>query len=305
MSSIISIIIPCYNQGKYLDEALKSVLEQTFAHWECIIVNDGSSDDTERIAEEWTERDKRFKYVYKQNGGLSSARNAGLDIAIGDYIQFLDSDDYITTTKFEKSLQELNLSKNTDKKVAVSNFRMFVDNVDVSSGPFCKLSADLINFENLLYNWEDWFSIPIHCALFRSSLFSEFRFPEDLKSKEDWVMWVSIFHKDCKAVFIDEPLALYRTNPQSMTKTKDMLLDFIKAYQYFNIFLTEEEYHNFSVSLISRYYKKSNVLKFRLKTTKESYTYQTGLLIKKGLKNLGLLPLSRIFFSFILKLKSK
>lgn len=83
---LISVIVPCYNQAQYLDECLQSVVEQTYPNWECIIVNDGSPDNTEEIALQWTEKDSRFIYIKKENGGLSSARNAGLEIAKGKWI---------------------------------------------------------------------------------------------------------------------------------------------------------------------------------------------------------------------------
>jgi len=304
-NNLISIIVPCYNQGQFLDETLLSVFNQTYANWECIIVNDGSKDNTKEIAENWIKKDSRYKYFDKENGGLSSARNLGLENVKGDFIQFLDSDDCIEKTKFEKSLNELKSSKNTDVKVVVSNFRMFTDNINNTSEPYCNLNAEVLSFENLLYNWDESFTIPIHCALFDSSLFNKFRFPEHLKSKEDWVMWVSLFHNNCKGIFINETLAFYRINSASMTKTKDMLPDFIKAYEHFKFFLTEEEYFNFSVLLISRFYRANTSLKYRLRITKESNTYQTGLLIKKVLKKMRVLKLAKHFFPTILKLKSK
>ena len=78
----ISVIVPCYNQAQYLDECLNSVLEQTYKDWECIIVNDGSPDNTEEVAKEWVKKDSRFKYFYKNNGGVNSARNSGLKLFI-------------------------------------------------------------------------------------------------------------------------------------------------------------------------------------------------------------------------------
>ena len=88
----VSIIIPCYNQAEFLEETLGSVLKQTHTNWECLIVNDGSTDVTEKIAQQFISKDQRFKYFFKENGGLSSARNYGLDQSTGNYIQFLDSD---------------------------------------------------------------------------------------------------------------------------------------------------------------------------------------------------------------------
>lgn len=82
---LISVIVPCYNQAQYLDECLQSVYDQTYQNWECIIVNDGSPDNTEEIVLQWTKKDARFNYLKKENGGLSSARNAGIDIAKGEF----------------------------------------------------------------------------------------------------------------------------------------------------------------------------------------------------------------------------
>lgn len=94
MKGLVSIIVPIYNVAQYLEECLNSVLMQTYANWECILIDDGSTDNSSEICREFTSRDTRFKYFYKQNGGLSSARNEGLRKAKGDFITFLDSDDW-------------------------------------------------------------------------------------------------------------------------------------------------------------------------------------------------------------------
>jgi glycosyltransferase involved in cell wall biosynthesis len=94
---LVSIIVPCYNQAQYLDEALDSVLKQSFENWECIIVDDGSPDNTEEVVEKWLEKDSRFKYVFQENGGLSSARNYGISKSEGEFILPLDADDKIST----------------------------------------------------------------------------------------------------------------------------------------------------------------------------------------------------------------
>ncbi len=106
MKTFISIIVPCYNQAQYLDECLQSVLDQTYQNWECIIVNDGSPDNTEEIALQWTAKDPRFTYLKKENGGLSSARNAGIEIAKGEWILPLDSDDKIGNQYLELAEKE-------------------------------------------------------------------------------------------------------------------------------------------------------------------------------------------------------
>ncbi|MCX2837489.1 glycosyltransferase family A protein [Salinimicrobium sp. MT39] len=93
---IVSIIVPCFNHARYLDEALASVRQQTFSNWECIIVNDGSPDNTEEIAQSWVAKDGRFRYLYQLNKGVSSARNFGIFHSNGDFILPLDADDKIS-----------------------------------------------------------------------------------------------------------------------------------------------------------------------------------------------------------------
>ena len=208
--SLISIIVPCYLQAQYMDEALQSVLDQTYSNWECIIVNDGSPDNTEEVAHEWLEKDARFKYIYKQNGGLSSARNLGIEKAIGNYIQFLDSDDVLLPSKIEDSIAKINLFKEEKFKLVISNFRMFVDDKNVTQEPYCLLKNEYFTLENVLYNWEEKFTIPIHCGFFEASLFEKLKFNEKLKAKEDWLMWVNIFLNNKFSIFINQPLVLYR-----------------------------------------------------------------------------------------------
>lgn len=91
----ISIIVPVYNTEKYLRRCLDSISAQTFTDWECICVDDGSPDDSGSILDEYAEKDGRFVIIHKENGGVSSARNAGLDIARGEWIAFCDSDDWV------------------------------------------------------------------------------------------------------------------------------------------------------------------------------------------------------------------
>ena len=305
LSKLVSIIVPCYNQAQFLDEALQSVLDQTYTNWECIIVNDGSPDHTEEVAQKWVTKDARFVYLKKENGGLSSARNLGLEKAKGEFIQFLDSDDCIDKTKLALSLKQFKATENRDVTIVISNFRMFVETPQITTTPYCIIYQQLFNFESVLYQWEEVFSIPIHCGLFDASLFKSFKFPEHIRAKEDWVMWVSLFKTDCKVIFIDKPLAFYRRNPESMQSTRDMLPDFISACDYFKNLLTYDEYRKFSLLLISRYYKSNREYKNKWTDLKKSNTFQTGLMIKKILKTMGILELSKSLFPLFIKFKSK
>ncbi len=108
MSPKVSIILPCYNRASYLEKCVQSVLSQTFTDLECILVDDGSKDNTREIAEQLMSLDSRVKYFYKENGGLSSARNFGIEKARGEWIQCLDPDDWIheDKTRFQLSYKE-------------------------------------------------------------------------------------------------------------------------------------------------------------------------------------------------------
>lgn len=100
MQPKISIIVPCYNGAEYIRKTLESLQKQTMEDWECIIVNDGSTDNSDLIIKEFVTKDSRYKYIYKDNGGVSSARNLGLDNAIGEWITFIDSDDTVDLDYF-------------------------------------------------------------------------------------------------------------------------------------------------------------------------------------------------------------
>ena len=106
----ISVIVPVYNVERYLRKCLDSIIAQTFSDWECICVDDGSPDNSGKILDEYAAKDKRFVIIHKENGGVSSARNAGLDMARGEYITFCDSDDWIEKETYEVAY--MNAKKN-------------------------------------------------------------------------------------------------------------------------------------------------------------------------------------------------
>ncbi|MFZ2282380.1 MAG: glycosyltransferase family 2 protein [Lutibacter sp.] len=122
---LVSIIVPCFNQAQYMDEALQSVLDQTYINWECIVVNDGSPDNTEEVAKKWVAKDNRFKYLHQENSGVSFARNYGIKMAEGKYIQFLDSDDILEANKINSQVQIMEINPNID--IVYGSSRYFFD----------------------------------------------------------------------------------------------------------------------------------------------------------------------------------
>lgn len=302
---LVSFIIPCYNQGEFLNEALLSVYKQTYSNWECLIINDGSTDNSKNIAKAWVEKDNRFIYFYRENSGVSSARNFGIEKVKGDYIQFLDSDDLIDSRKVELSILHFNKSKNENQKLVISDFRMLSIDSKKTQDPFCKLDKSMFTFENILYKWNDSFSIPIHCGFFSVSIFQNIKFPENLTAQEDWIVWVKIFKLNIETIFLQLPLAFYRLNTQGRTMSKSIFEDQMLAYDYFKEILTESQFYEFSKILIFRYYIEQEEFKNRLKTVKKSKPYQTGLMIKKALKTLGLLNMFKKLFPILLTFKAK
>ncbi|MGV0978235.1 glycosyltransferase family 2 protein [Empedobacter falsenii] len=169
---LISVIVPCYNQAQYMDECLQSVLDQTYHNWECIIVNDGSPDHTEEVALQWTEKDTRFIYLKKENGGLSSARNAGIEVAKGEWILPLDCDDKIgshylelASAQFDKDYTVIYCEAryfgevNAEWELSVYSLnRLAYSNIIFCSAFFRKKDFIKANGydENLIYGLEDW-----------------------------------------------------------------------------------------------------------------------------------------------------
>lgn len=118
---LVTIVVPCYGQAAYLDEALQSVYQQSYTHWECLIIDDGSPDNTAEIARQWASKDSRFALLQQANRGLSSARNLGLSKASGRYVQFLDADDLIEPEKLRHHV--LHLSSGID--ISIAGYRYF------------------------------------------------------------------------------------------------------------------------------------------------------------------------------------
>jgi len=295
---LISIIVPCFNQAQYLDEALQSVLDQTYTNWECIIINDGSTDNTEEIVEKWLQTDNRFKYLYEENKGRSSARNYGLDVINGTYIQFLDSDDFLDKRKLEISFLELNHNNKNCNKIAITNFRMFDDNLQKSTMPYCKLSEQLFNYNSVLYKWETVFSIPIHCGLFHSSFFQNFRFSEELNAKEDWFMWINFFKNEPTIYFIDKPLVYYRRHQYNTTNNSEYMVEnHKKAIIYLKHVISENDYIDYLFFELQQKYNETIKLRTTIYNYQNSTTYKIAQKIKETY-------FSKSIFKLIKKLKN-
>ncbi len=270
-SPLITVIIPSYNQSVFLSNAIDSLIRQSYAKWEAIIIDDGSSDDTKKLAEGLLKKDSRLQYFRKENGGLASARNFGLEKAAGDYVQFLDADDYLDERKFELSVQLLDDTGIAGEQIVISNFVLHDEQTSEIKPPYCNLDIELINFESILYQWDETFSIPIHCGLFDAQLFKHFRFPESIKAKEDWIMWIYLMKFSPGIKFIDKPLAVYRIHTKSMTMSGGIFEEHMRALEYLkNNVLSLCEYVRLLEVLLPRFYRTS--IKFKMELIKFQQT---------------------------------
>ena len=104
---LISVIVPIYNVEKYLDRCVDSIINQTYKNLEIILVDDGSPDNCPQMCDDYAKKDSRIKVVHKENGGLSDARNVGMEVATGEYVSFIDSDDYISLDFYETLLETI------------------------------------------------------------------------------------------------------------------------------------------------------------------------------------------------------
>lgn len=210
MIDLISVIIPCYQQGCFLNDAITSLQAQTYTHWEAIIINDGSVDDTELIALALCSNDPRVKYVSKLNGGLSSARNLGLSLAQGQFIQFLDADDRLNSLKFETQVSILR--DNTELDVVYGNARYFYEGSfghfnrgPFASGPEHNWIAEAWNDQRpMLRKLADRNVFPVCTPLIRRSVVDLVGlFNEELMALEDWEYWIRCAISGVRFRFID------------------------------------------------------------------------------------------------------
>lgn len=202
---IVSIIVPCYNQAQYLPETLQSVLDQEIQNWECIIVNDGSPDNTEEVALKWVEKDSRFKYFKKDNGGLPDTRNYGIKHSQGKYILPLDSDDKISKEYASEAIKVL--EKNPKVKIVHCRI-MFLG----------KMKGECILLPYTFYNQFFVRNCIHHCAVYRRADYDKTAgYNSNMKKGwEDYDFWLSLLSEEDEVVKLDGFHFFYRTKDVSM-----------------------------------------------------------------------------------------
>lgn len=219
MEKLVSVIIPAYNIERYISRCLDSIMAQTYNNLEIIVIDDGSKDQTAEILDDYQKRDSRIIVVHKENGGVSSARNNGLDIATGDYISFVDGDDLIESNMYEILVKILEKEK-TD--IAHCGYQMiFPDRVDYyyNTGTY-KIQTREVGVKDLLFG--KMIEPTLNNKLYRRELFNSIRLDEKIQINEDLEANYRLFKKSKKSVYYDVPLYHYMIRKSSATKTNSI-----------------------------------------------------------------------------------
>lgn len=211
----ISIIIPVYNVAPYLRECLDSIQAQTFKDFEALLIDDGSTDGSGQMCDWYAAHSKRFKVIHKSNGGVSSARNTGLDMAQGDCIGFMDPDDYISPTFYEELLKPFD----DGADISISCVKIISEHGRPIWPPL-PTKAEYTGgqvlagfYSGLIYGF-------LVDKLYSRSLFDGIRCDEDISILEDNILMPYILSKAQKAIEVPEAEYFYRRRPGSLTATK-------------------------------------------------------------------------------------
>lgn len=206
---LVSIIIPVFNDEKYIEETLESVKNQEYTNWQCIIVNDGSTDNSETIIKNYITNNIQFIYLSKENSGVSDTRNFGIEKCSGEYILPLDSDDLISTTYLKEAITVFN--KNPETALVYCNANFFGEKNS-------KFKLQKYVYEDLVL------SNSIFCsAIYRKSDFMNTNgYDINLKlGLEDWEFWITFLNAESKVVKLDKVHFFYRIKTNSRNRIHD------------------------------------------------------------------------------------
>lgn len=210
----VSIIIPCYNQDKYIAHTLTCVKKQTFEDWECIVMDDGSTDNSGAVVKEWAASEHRIKYYYQKNSGVCVARNNAVGYASGEYLLFVDSDDLISNVFVGLCVEQLDADKNV--KLVACNYKKFgkyKKSFKVEKYSLPKLMGHNLWGNACMIRREDFIRVGGYNTNMRYGL-------------EDWDLWLKILADGGKVKCLDGFHYFYRIRGHSRndgTKTKDSL----------------------------------------------------------------------------------
>jgi glycosyltransferase involved in cell wall biosynthesis len=235
-----SIVIPTYNRADLIGETIKSVINQTFKNWECIIVDDGSLDNTKEVVSKISLVDNRVKYIHQSNAERSAARNKGIKNAIGKYICFLDSDDYFLENHLLEMKKKIEVS--SDKIALFFSNYIYSYNGIKENIVIPKLTKNTQHY--LVYNP----IIPARVCI-HNSILKEFQFDEDIVIVEDFLLWLKISYK-YPLFHLELDTIIYNIHEDNSVNIKNNAA--IKRLNGLKVFF--KRYPNIKLELPKKYY---------------------------------------------------
>ena len=265
---MISVIMPLYNNEKYVEESIQSVINQTYTDWELLIINDASTDNSLQIAEKLAKTDNRIKLInLKENKGVSHARNLGIKESKGEYISFLDSDD-LWDKAFLKNTSTLLF--NQKKDLVYSNFAFLYNNKLIQPSNATLINGSLNDFIiKTKQRYETIFPFCVGTFLIKKSLIIKYNitFPEDQHLFEDTLVWTELL---CitKAVSLNQVLLYYRQHSESITHKTYTTNDYLQELTYLNKLKNFVIKSNKNIILLDKYitYRTYRVINSILKS---------------------------------------
>lgn len=215
MENKISVIVPIYKVEKYLNRCVDSIINQTYQNLEIILVDDGSPDNSGLISDEYASIDHRVKVIHQSNGGLSDARNAGIDIATGDYIGFVDSDDFIHPDMFRDLYDRI---QKHDADIAQCSYRAVTEDTFIDPGADNEKVINNLEALELIYTRYNVDYVVAWDKLYRKHLFDSIRFPK-AKIHEDEFTTYKLFYLSGKIVVFDKKYYYYYQSPDSIIRS--------------------------------------------------------------------------------------
>lgn len=270
---LISVIVPVYNVEQYLEKCVNSITNQTYRNLEIILVDDGSTDNSGKICDHLAKNDSRIKVIHKKNGGVAEARNFGIDVATGENISFIDSDDYINSKYFE-ILYKAMVANNAE--IVICDYIKFEEDKEIktSINENCKIvSHDKYSIFSDYYNMghkHEKIAVPWG-KVYKTKLFKNIRYPVGAKAEDELTQY-KIFDKSQKTIEIKEKLYYYLRRNASLSSdwyTKPRIYMVNAFYEELNYFINKKD-EKIELMVVNRLLRELKYnYKLNLKITKK------------------------------------
>lgn len=282
MTPLISVIIPVYNVENYIEASIKSVIEQSYKNIEIILVNDGSTDNSGKICDSFAALDNRIKVIHKSNSGVSAARNSGIESASGDYICFIDSDDYVTAD-YVKHMYDVAEKYNSD--ITTSNqYKIWNDGKVVElfkrNAPYGSVivKSGTETLSDMLYGKTCYATCC--CKLYKKEIFKNIRFPEYRMGEDSFTMYKCFLAADSVA-HLYQPDYYYVQHESSAMHS----VDYSKFYDYIELSdafmrIVSKDYPELFLPAVNRLIENNFWVYMKMRTEPSKYTKQLNHIIK-------------------------